>query len=107
MGKFLDHNGLEHYYTQLLEHGWVSGESIKTVGVTLTVEGAKGDDITITNSDGEVVGGVIFEAEATQSTYALTIEADSEMELTFESSVTGYSRNAVINKDTSHVYVFE
>jgi len=84
-----------------------------TVEITFTVEGANGDNITITNADGETVGVVILDADSTSKEYTMEIPTDGA-DYTFTSSVAkslwdssaDYAKTVTLTQKTDVVYVF-
>lgn len=89
----------------------VVGEIDKKVAITFTVEGAKGDNITITDASGEIVGNVIFDTDAVSKEYMMMILDGSEY--TFTSSVAkttdgsggNYSKTVTLTQSTAEVKV--
>lgn len=75
--------------------------------ITFTVEGAKGDNITIKDTNDEIVRNLIFSNTETSQIVTLTIPPDG-IEYTFESSVAkaldgsgaDYSKTITLTKDT-------
>lgn len=89
----------------------VDYSELTSIPLTLTIEGAKGDDITITNASGEIVSNVIFGAEETSKEVTIDIVAGAEY--TFTSSVAkatdgsgdNYFKTIVLSAETTNVKV--
>lgn len=83
----------------------VDYSELTTIPLTLTVEGAKGDDITITDASGGIVSNVILGAEETSK--EVTIDIVEGAEYTFTSSVAkatdgsgaNYSKTVTLSED--------
>lgn len=79
--------------------------------IHLTIEGAKGDDITITDASGEIVSNVIFEAEETSKEVDISIISGTNY--TFTSSVAkatdgsdaNYSKLVTLSTNATNVKV--
>lgn len=83
------------------------------VYLNLTVSGATGDDITITNEDGDIIGNVSFETDKTEGTIELLIPS-AGVNYTFTSSIakdtkngtSAYSKVVTLNSATTRVNVY-
>lgn len=90
--------------------GGSGGESVAVI--TFTVEGAKGDNISITDANGATIGNVIFDTNSTSAEHTMTIPLIGGV-YTFTSSVakdttTGtadYSKNVMLSPVTENIKV--
>ena len=73
-----------------------SGTPQPTVTITLTLNGAQEDTITIKNSEDETVGTCVFGTEATSGTFSVAVDASYSDTWTFTSAVTGYVKTATV-----------
>ena len=79
----------------------VSGTPMSSVQITLTINGAKEDTITITNSDNETVGTVVFEAGQTSGTFTTLVAPSYSNVWTFTSAVAKISASDFYSKNVT------
>lgn len=91
----------------------IGGGGSGVAEITFTVEGAKGDNISIIDYDDVTVGNIIFDTNATSAEHTMFIPATG-MPYTFassvakdiETSVGNYAKKILLTKDTDSVKVY-
>lgn len=79
----------------------VNGTPQSTVTITLMLNGASEDTITIKNSEDETVGTCVFGTEATSGTFSVAVDTGYSDSWTFTSVVTGYVKTATVTSALS------
>lgn len=82
-----------------------------TITLTLTVHGAKGDNIGIYDENLDIIGSAIFDADATSKLISIEIHPNKEYAFistvakATDGSTLNYSKSVLLDKNTTDVYV--
>lgn len=88
-----------------------TGAGRVTISLTLTLHGAKGDNIAIYDKDFSIVGSAIFDADTTSKEITLDVIPNetyafmSSISKALDGSTLNYSKSVILNKNVTDVYV--